>query len=67
MDAMARGARADLDWARMLDLAVDKAIFRRYRESSLPGHEESCTNCGKMCAVRNMNRVPAGQASQLDG
>ena len=37
-----------------------------YRESSKPEHEDSCTMCGKMCAVRNMNRVLEGKDIQLD-
>ena len=65
-DAMAR-ARANLDWKRMLDLAMDPDKAARYRESSPPAHEDSCTMCGKMCAVRNMNRVMEGKDIQLDG
>ncbi len=64
-DAMGR-ARADLDWKRMLNLAMDPEKATRYRESSQPVHEDSCTMCGKMCAVRNMNRVLAGKDIQLN-
>ncbi|MBR9987964.1 MAG: phosphomethylpyrimidine synthase ThiC [Desulfosarcina sp.] len=64
-DAMGR-ARADLDWKRMLGLAMDPEKAARYRESSQPEHEASCTMCGKMCAVRNMNRVLAGKDIQLN-
>ena len=64
-DAMGR-ARADLDWKRMLGLAMDPEKATRYRESSQPEHEDSCTMCGKMCAVRNMNRVLAGKDIQLN-
>ena len=64
-DAMGR-ARADLDWKRMLGLAMDPEKATRYRESSPPEHEDSCTMCGKMCAVRNMNRVLAGKDIQLN-
>ena len=64
-DAMAR-ARAALDWEKMMNLAMDSEKPRRYRESSLPEHEDSCTMCGKMCAVRNMNRVLEGKDIQLN-
>ncbi len=64
-DDMAR-ARAALDWEKMLDLAMDGEKPRRYRESSPPEHEDSCTMCGKMCAVRNMNRVLEGKDIQLN-
>lgn len=59
-------ARAELDWDKMLGLAMDPDKPRRYRESSQPEHEDSCTMCGKMCAVRNMNRVLAGKDIQLN-
>jgi phosphomethylpyrimidine synthase len=64
-DDMAR-ARAALNWEKMLDLAMDGEKPRRYRESSAPEHEDSCTMCGKMCAVRNMNRVLEGKDIQLN-
>jgi phosphomethylpyrimidine synthase len=64
-DDMAR-ARAALDWEKMLELAMDGEKPRRYRESSLPEHDDSCTMCGKMCAVRNMNRVLEGKDIQLN-
>ena len=59
-------ARSELDWKRMIELSIDPEKARRYRESSKPEHEDSCTMCGKMCAVRNMNRVHAGKDIQLN-
>ncbi len=53
---MAR-ARASLDWDKMIELSIDKQKAKKYRESSIPEHEDSCTMCGKMCAVRNMNTI----------
>lgn len=50
-------ARRKLDWGKMCELAIDPEKFRRYREESTPELEDSCTMCGKMCAVRNMNSV----------
>jgi phosphomethylpyrimidine synthase len=50
-------ARRKLDWGKMCELAIDPEKFRRYREESSPELEDSCTMCGKMCAVRNMNSV----------
>ena len=64
-DAMAR-ARAALDWEKMLKISMDPEKARRYRESSIPEHEDSCTMCGKMCAVRNTNRVLEGKDIQLN-
>ncbi|SFQ95259.1 phosphomethylpyrimidine synthase ThiC [Desulfoscipio geothermicus] len=53
-------ARRNLDWPEMFRLAVDPDKAKRYRAESQPEHEDSCTMCGKMCAVRNMNRVLRG-------
>jgi phosphomethylpyrimidine synthase len=54
-------ARRNLDWNRMFELAIDGEKARRYRESSKPEHEDTCTMCGKMCAVRNTNKVLKGE------
>ena len=50
-------ARVAIDWERMFDLAIDPVKARRYREESRPEHEDSCTMCGKICAVRTMNQM----------
>ncbi|SKA74009.1 hydroxymethylpyrimidine synthase [Clostridium sp. USBA 49] len=50
-------ARAELDWEKMFELSIDEEKARRYREESLPEHTDSCTMCGKMCAVRTMKKV----------
>ncbi|MGD8399417.1 MAG: phosphomethylpyrimidine synthase ThiC [Bacillota bacterium] len=54
-------ARTALDWERMFELALESEKPRRYRQGSQPHDPDSCTMCGKMCAVRNMNRVLAGE------
>ena len=54
-------ARADLDWPAMLELAIDGEKARRYRESSPPELQDSCTMCGKMCAVRSMKKILDGE------
>jgi phosphomethylpyrimidine synthase len=54
-------ARAKLDWEAMFQLALDPVKPRRYREESQPEQMDSCTMCGKMCAVRNVNRILAGK------
>jgi phosphomethylpyrimidine synthase len=54
-------ARAALDWEQMFELALEPEKPRRYRAESRPEDAGTCTMCGKMCAVRNMNRVLAGE------
>lgn len=54
-------ARRELDWDKMFSLAIDPEKAIRYRNSSKPEDEKTCTMCGKMCAVRNMNKVMEGK------
>lgn len=54
-------ARRNLDWERMFSLAIDPEKAKKYRLNSNPELTDSCTMCGKMCAVRNMNRVLEGK------
>lgn len=54
-------ARRNLDWDKMFELALDSEKAKKYRESSLPENEDTCTMCGKMCAVRNTNKILKGE------
>ncbi|HHX62386.1 MAG TPA: phosphomethylpyrimidine synthase ThiC [Epulopiscium sp.] len=54
-------ARQRLDWEEMFNLSIDEEKARRYRAESTPDHEDSCTMCGKMCSMRNMNRIMDGK------
>lgn len=54
-------ARRRLDWEEMFNLAMDEEKARRYRKESTPEHEDTCTMCGKMCSMRNMNKIMEGK------
>ncbi len=54
-------ARQTLDWEKMFELSIDSEKARLYREESQPEEEDSCTMCGKMCSMRNMNKVMEGK------
>lgn len=54
-------ARKRLDWDKMFELAIDPEKARRYRASSKPEKEDTCTMCGNFCAVKNMNRILDGE------
>lgn len=54
-------ARRNLDWEAMFDTAIDPEKARRYRKDSTPEREDTCTMCGKMCAIRNMNKILNGE------
>lgn len=50
-------ARVNLDWEGMFKLSIDEAKAREYREHAQLEDEKTCTMCGKMCAVRNINKI----------
>lgn len=54
-------ARRELDWEKMFGLAIDPEKAKRYRAESTPENQDTCTMCGKMCSVRNMNKVLNGE------
>lgn len=54
-------ARADVDFPRMISLAIDPEKARRYREESQPECEDTCTMCGKMCPMKNMKKILNGE------
>jgi phosphomethylpyrimidine synthase len=54
-------ARKNLDWEKMLSLAMDPEKARAYRESSAPIDQEVCTMCGDLCAVKRSRKVLEGK------
>lgn len=58
-------ARQNLDWARMFELAMDPEKAAKYRQESMPTHDDSCTMCGKMCSMRNMNKIMKGETLSI--
>jgi len=54
-------ARHKLDWDKMFSLALDPEKAKRYRESSQPEKEDTCSMCGNFCAVKNINRILDGE------
>ena len=54
-------ARKKLDWEEMFELSIDPDKARRYRESSKPEKEDTCSRGGNFCAVKNMNRILDGE------
>ena len=56
-------ARQKLDWETMLNLAIDSEKARKYRESSMPEDKDACSMCGKICAIKTMNKVLSKDAN----
>lgn len=63
-DRMSR-ARQKVDWDAMLNEAIDREKAEDYFRSTQPADPHTCTMCGKMCAVRNMNKAMAGESVNL--
>ena len=51
----------ELDWEKMLALAMDPEKAREYRESSTPIDKDVCTMCGDLCAVKRSRMVLEGK------
>ncbi|BBB91944.1 MAG TPA: phosphomethylpyrimidine synthase ThiC [Methylomusa anaerophila] len=54
-------ARAEVNFPRMIELAIDPEKAGRYREQSQPECEDTCTMCGKMCPMKNMKKILNGE------
>lgn len=50
-------ARRRVDFKRMIPLALDPEKARRYRESSIPEDENTCTMCGSMCPMKTLDKI----------
>ena len=60
-DKMAE-ARRKLDWEAQFACALDPETARKIRDSRKPedDHSETCSMCGKFCAVRSINKALSG-------
>lgn len=56
-------ARRVLDWDAQFACALDPQTAKSIRDSRLPedDHSDTCSMCGKFCAVRSMNKALAGE------
>ena len=61
-DKMANARRA-LDWEAQFACALDPETARAIRDSRKPedDHSDTCSMCGKFCAVRSMNKALSGE------
>lgn len=58
-------ARRKLDWDAMWKCALDPITGKKRYEESPAATEGTCTMCGKMCAVRTVNKVFEGTTIDL--
>ena len=56
-------ARRVLDWDAQFACALDPETAKAIRDARLPedDHSDTCSMCGKFCAVRSMNKALAGE------
>jgi phosphomethylpyrimidine synthase len=63
-DQMA-AARQKLDWDAQWQYALDPETAQNLWEERKPNDLDTCTMCGKFCAVRSMNKALAGETIDI--
>lgn len=60
-------ARKELDWDAQWLEALDPEVAKEIRKSRMPeeDHADTCSMCGKFCAVRSMNKALAGEVIDI--
>ncbi len=58
-------ARHKLDWEAQFKEAIDPDKAREYYNSIPPAEKHTCSMCGKMCAVRTINKIMNGEAVEF--
>lgn len=60
-------ARRNLDWDAQFECALDPVTAKAIRDSRSPeeDHSDTCSMCGKFCAVRSMNKALAGETIDI--
>ena len=59
-DTMA-DARRNFDWDKQWECSIDPETAKKIRDERKPEIEDSCSMCGKFCAVRSMNKALNGE------
>ena len=54
-------ARRNFDWEKQWECSIDPETAKKIRDDRKPEIEESCSMCGKFCAVRSMNKALNGE------
>ncbi|EID4795735.1 phosphomethylpyrimidine synthase ThiC [Campylobacter lari] len=58
-------ARQDIDWEKMFKLAIDGEKAKKMFNKRKPEELNSCSMCGKMCAMNTMNKILKGEDVSL--
>ncbi|MBX1886438.1 phosphomethylpyrimidine synthase ThiC [Campylobacter peloridis] len=58
-------ARQDINWEKMFKLAIDGEKAKKMFNERKPEDLDSCSMCGKMCAMNTMNKILKGENVSL--
>ncbi|EAK0493053.1 phosphomethylpyrimidine synthase ThiC [Campylobacter lari] len=58
-------ARQDIDWEKMFKLSIDGEKAKKMFNERKPEELNSCSMCGKMCAMNTMNKILKGKDVSL--
>lgn len=61
MDVEMAKARRDLDWGKMFKLVIDPEKAKGYRDQRKPTHEDVCSMCGDLCAIKLPRKYLRGE------
>lgn len=61
MDIEMAKARRDLDWEEMFKLVIDPEKAKGYRDQRKPMHEDVCSMCGDLCAIKLPKKYLRGE------
>ena len=54
-------ARKNFDWDTQWECSIDPETAKSIRDDRAPEFDDTCSMCGKFCAVRSMNKALAGE------
>ena len=54
-------ARRSLSWEEMFKASMDPERAKQKRDERAPHHEDTCSMCGKFCAIRSVNKSLSGE------
>jgi len=54
-------ARRDLDWEKMFKLVIDPDKAKGFRDQRKPTHEDVCSMCGDLCAIKLPRKYLRGE------
>ena len=61
LDNTMADARKAFDWEKQWECAIDPETAKSIRNDRAPEFDDTCSMCGKFCAVRSMNKALAGE------